>query len=140
MIDTRTKRVRAALEKTIRRPWRYKRNDCAAMVARVVRAIDRDVVLPPWPDGGMQKVYEYLQDCGGLHCYIEMQLEAGVAKGLTYGPHEIRPGDIFVLPAHGHGLGAYLGVFDPGMIPVAWTEESVLVPMEEWPTAVWTYG
>ena len=138
MFDDRTKIVRSALERVIRRPYRYPKHDCLAVVSKVVRAIDRSVVLPPYPKGTQAEAYNTIIDCGGNICWAEQNMH--LSRGLEFGPEEVRPGDIFLHADPDHALGAWIGVFDPSIIPVSWTEENILKPMTGWPERIWTYG
>ena len=134
----RTHLVRAALERSAGMEYSYPRNDCWAVVERVVRAIDASVVLPPRPDGDQAAAYETIRSAGGLEAYMESVWAK--TRGLVFGPDEVRAGDWWTLADDDHLLGAYVGVFDGSLVPVSWCEDGVLNHMTRWPDRIWTYG
>ena len=138
MITSRSRLVRATLERAIQRPYSYPRHDCAAVALRVARAIDPSVKFPRYPAGSQSDAYSVIREAGGLIAWVEKNLPA--EHGFRFGPVHVRPGDIFMHADPEHLLGAWIGVFDSSLLPVTWTEESILEPMGGWPERVWTYG
>ena len=138
MFDRRTHLVRATLEKCLRRPYEHGKNDCFAVVTRVIHSISPTVVLPPRPDGTKEEQYQAVIKAGGLIQWVDEHWPEN--SGLTFSPHVVRAGDVFLHAESSHLLGAYIGVFDASIIPVSWTEENTLEHMTGWPERVWTYG
>ena len=129
--------VRSALDRATRKPYHLSKHNCWTVVNRVVRAVNRDVKMPKFPTDKYGRIRKIVRKTGGIYQWgIDSIKDDSL---LEYGPLAVKPGDIWLCESEGHELGGFIGVFDPGIHPVHWTDESQFEVLQEFPCHIWTY-
>lgn len=129
--------VRSALDKATRSPYSKGRHNCFQVVKKVVKAVNRDVKPPKTPNVRLHKLMRIIRQAGGVYPWVLHNLDNN--SGFTYGPDIVRPGDVWICELQDSDFGGLIGVFDPCIHPVHWTEQSHFETLDQFPCHIWTY-